>query len=161
MPAPSQITQSDLPECVYTTSRSHRILHLSLTILICLWAAVAAYMWLTDQANWLYFFPPLAFSLFYLMNTYSIFNSDLTFTTDGVRYRAHGGTFFIPWHNIQFDKRRSRLVLTERFKPIEQTRYGRLAITLPISSIFLKAFGWPSEKMRIDLKRYAPHLLAD
>ena len=65
---------------------------------------------------------------------------------------------------VMFEKRRflwrtlDGLSLSQSIRPTEKTILGHLTMPLPISFISLQTFGWPSEPLRADIERYAPHV---
>jgi hypothetical protein len=164
VPATTQSTYFDSSKRIYMTSRRSRAFELTIVILLCIWVLFTAYLWLTDQASWALFLGALLIAAVSILRTYSVFTSRLILSHDGIHYFAYGASYFAPWDSIKLDKRsrlggtRNILSFAEPIPPTQKTTFGKLMMPLPIPSIDLQPFGWPTEQLQADLERYAPHL---
>lgn len=154
-----------MTEHVYTPTNRTRNFELLLTGILTCWAVVAGYLWLASQASWTLFIGALFITIMSGLRNYSTFTSRLLLSADSIRYVANGASYFVTWAQVQLKKGNWRwpagLVPSYRIPPEQKTTFGRLMGALPIAFIPLRPFGWPSESLRADIERFAPHLLPD
>jgi hypothetical protein len=154
-----------MTEHVYTPTRRARNFELLLTGILTCWAVVAGYLWLADQASWTPFVGALFIMILSGLKNYSTSPPRLILSVDGIRYVANGASYFVPWDQVQFKKKNWRqpagMVPSHRILPEQMTTFGRIMGALPIAFVPLRPFGWPSEPLRADIERFAPHLLAE